>query len=91
MKQNGKSIPVTFRVTKEEHESLTKLARENNQSVSQYVTDRVFGACGVTKTQQRRVYHSLLKIKDAVYLYGEQELSDTVKKECDVLWQCLSW
>ena len=35
MKQNGKSIPVTFRVTKEEHESLTKLARENNQSVSQ--------------------------------------------------------
>ena len=91
MKQNVKSIPVTFRVSQQEHERLIQMAKENNQSVSQYVTDRVFSSESLTRTQQRSVYHSLLKIKDAVYLREEKDLSDAVEKECDAIWQSLNW
>lgn len=91
MKSDLKSVPITFRVTKEEHERLTQMAKEKNQSISQLVTDRVFSQDGMTKSQQRSVYHSLLKIKDAVNLYGERELSDIVEQECEAVWQCLSW
>jgi len=91
MKNELKSVVVTFRVTKEEYERLTQMAKEKNQSNSQFITDKVFSQNGIAKSQQRSVYHSLLKIKDAVNLYGDRELYDAVEKECEAIWQCWSW
>ena len=91
MKSTLKTEPMTFRVTKEDRERLTQMAKEKNQSISQLVTDRVFSQDGLTKTQQRSVYHSLLKIRDAVSVQDEPELARIVGEECDSVWQCLNW
>lgn len=84
-----KSVPVTFRVTAQEYENLKQMAKENGQSVSQYVALHVINNEGVTIDRVRKIYHQLLKIKDYVQREPQSQFAEEIGAECDIIWQCL--
>lgn len=88
MKNVKKTTPMTFRVTPEENEVLKVRAGEKGQSVSQYVSERVFQDQGLTATVKRDVYRHLLLIKDYVNDL-DRELKEKIDEECESIWLSL--
>lgn len=91
MQYEKKSIPVTIRLTPSQNSELKRLAEEQDQSVSQYVAEHIFQNDGITDTQLRQVFLSLKKIQDNTefQMKTEQNIKDTIFKECDAIWQLL--
>jgi len=92
LKEEKRSIQITFRVTPQEYARLKSDAGKKEQSVSQYVVDRVFGEENrVPKTRLREIYFNLAKIQDAVQTKEGSTMEAIVQKECDEIWHILKW
>ena len=91
MQRETKSIPVTLRMTPSQFEELKRRATEKNQSISQYGVEQIFQNNGLTDTQLRQVYRTLLQIEDTVKFQtkAEQAVKDSIYEECDSIWKFL--
>lgn len=90
MKSKNKLCPVTARATKQELEIIAKNAKQNHQSISRYVVERAISTEGISLTQKREIYLSLLKVRDAVLYQSENpELNKLVREECEAIWKSL--
>ena len=84
-----KSKPLTLRMTPTEYAEIQSAAKRQQQSISQYVLDRILSHNGITLTQKREVYQRLLKIQDSAIWWDTSEKSENIVKECEQIWKCL--